>query len=400
MKVTTTKDFSNKNMKVILPLVPEPTTVAKKEDLATVDLHGNLTDANSTKVCFMFKVLLGTNESPRELIEWHKNVERAFIGLNCTTELLQHQMMRQFCRGTTLSTYNSNVSQLCHNGKTSYVADAQKAVDDYNDADPNVAAQLAQALTDAEAKTQNECLTNADDGARMASTVLNKMMTGLLPNKLLQRIKRCLRRKARKPFDMNVKSYHMNGMCINAEEIPFLLPHFSETKSLGEDDEIVDILVYGTPKSWQKVMDCQGFDPLTQTPVQVLAFMERIEASEECDSDKKTIKVATSNKGKKKSSDSNELKESHHCVLHGNNNAHDTSQCKTLQAQAKKLKGNNDGSDKNGKSHNKSWKNKAKDDAEDFKKELAFLVKKVQCPNSCTRWVNFLTASTAVSLYV
>jgi len=58
------------------------------------------------------------------------------------------------------------------------------------------------------------------------------------------------------------------------------------------------------------------------------------------------------------------------------NNAHDTSECKTLQAQAKKLKGNNGSSNKNGKSHNKSWKNKAKDETDDSKKELATLVKK------------------------
>ena len=44
--------------------------------------------------------------------------------------------------------------------------------------------------------------------------------------------------------------------------------------------------------------------------------------------------------------------------------------------QAKKLKGNNCGSDQNGKSHNKSWKNKAKGETDDSKKELAALVKK------------------------
>jgi len=105
-------------------------------------------------------------------------------------------------------------------------------------------------------------------------------------------------------------------------------------------------------------------------------FMERIEASEEFDSDKKTTEVAASDKGKKKASDSNGLKGLHHCVLHSNNNTHDTSECKTLQAQAKMSKGNNGGSDRNGKSHNKSWKNKAKDKTDDSKKELAASVKK------------------------
>ena len=209
----------------------------------------------------------------------------------------------------------------------------------------------------------------------MVTTALNRMMTGLLPNKALQRVKRYLRREARKPFDMNVKSYYLNIMRINSEEIPKLPPHFNDTQSLA-DDEIVDILLYGTPKSWQKEMDRQGFDPLGHTPMEVVAFMERIEASEEFDADKKTTKVAASNKGKKKANDSNGTKGSHHCMLHGSNNTHDTSECKTLQAQAKKLKGNNGGSNKNGKGHNKSWKNKAKDETDDSKKELAALVKK------------------------
>jgi len=115
---------------------------------------------------------------------------------------------------------------------------------------------------------------------------------------------------------------------------------------------------------------------LGHAPMEVVAFMEWIESSEEFDSDKKTDEVAASNKGKKKSSNSNGSKGLHHCMLHGNNNTHDTSECKTLQAQAKKLKGNNGGSNQNGKSPNKSWKNKAKGKTDDLKKELAASIKK------------------------
>jgi len=88
----------------------------------------------------------------------------------------------------------------------------------------------------------------------MVTSALNQLMTGLLPNKVLQCVKRYLRREARKPFDMNIKSYYMNITRINSEEIPKLPPNFAETQSLAED-EIVDILLYGTPKSWQKEMD-------------------------------------------------------------------------------------------------------------------------------------------------
>jgi len=284
-------------------------------------------------------------------------------------------MMQQFCRGTALSTYNSNVNQLHHNGKAADALVAQTAVDNCVGGDPNTVANSAQALTNAGNKTKEACLSDAGDGECMVTSALNQMMTGFLPNKVLQRVKRHLRREARKPFDMNTKSCCMNITRINSEEIPKLPPKFDETQSLAED-EIVDILLHRTPKSWQKEMDRQGFDPLGHTPVEVVAFMKRIEASVEFDSDKKTTKVAASDKGKKKANDLNGSKGSHHCMLCGNNNTRDTSECKTLQAQAKKSKGNNGGSDKNGKSHDKSWKNKAKDDADDLKKELAALVKK------------------------
>jgi len=54
MKVSVSKDFGT-NRKAILPFVPEPTTVLKKEDLAQVDLLGDPTEPNSTKVKFSFR---------------------------------------------------------------------------------------------------------------------------------------------------------------------------------------------------------------------------------------------------------------------------------------------------------------------------------------------------------
>jgi len=198
MKITATKDFGNtKNNKIVLPLVPEPTeTATKKEDLATVDLYSDPTDTDSTKVRFSFKTLNGSAESPRELIDWRKKVERAFTGLNSTTGLLQHQMMQQFCRGTALGTYNSNVNQLYHNGKAADIATAQLAVDNYQGGDPNVVANLAQALTDATNKSKEAYLGDAGDGEYMVTSSLNQLMTGLLPNKVLQHVKRYLRREA------------------------------------------------------------------------------------------------------------------------------------------------------------------------------------------------------------
>ena len=241
-------------------------------------------------------------------------------------------------------------------------------------------ANLQAAVVTAKAKTQEEYLADIGDGHYLVEQALNHMMTTLLPNKILQRVKRYLRREARKPYDMDVKTYYMHIQRINGEEIPHLPPNFEKDQSLGKD-EIVDILLFGTPKSWQKEMDRQGFDPLVHEPNEVVDFMERIENAEEHDHDKKTVKVGAKNDKKRNGNnnnnnknDSNGTKGSKYCMLHGNNNTHDTTECKSLQAHAKKLK---DEKGSNGKSKNKSWQNKSKQGTDDSKKELAALTKRV-----------------------
>jgi len=124
-------------------------------------------------------------------------------------------------------------------------------------------------------------------------------------------------------------------------------------------------------------MDRQGFDPLAKTVTEVVEFMERIEMSEDFNGNRKVAAVTKkgNNKTKAHNKGSSGADGSKHCMLHGNNNTHDTLECKTLMAQAKKLKGNN-GANQKGKAHNKSWKNKANDKTNDLKKELAALIKK------------------------
>jgi len=72
MKISVFKDFGTAK-KPVLPLVPETSTVNKKEDLAQVDLLSNPVDAKSTKVKFAFKILEGGTEMAREVIQWMKS---------------------------------------------------------------------------------------------------------------------------------------------------------------------------------------------------------------------------------------------------------------------------------------------------------------------------------------
>jgi len=81
--------------------------------------------------------------------------------------------MQQFCRGTALRAYNSNVNQLCRNGKAADMTTAQQAVDNYTGADAAAIANLAQALTDATNKTKEQHLADAGDGEHMVTSALN-----------------------------------------------------------------------------------------------------------------------------------------------------------------------------------------------------------------------------------
>ena len=234
MKVSIPSEYGNKGKnKIVLPLIPEQVEVAAKADLAQVDLLSDPALAHSTKVRFVFKIIEGAVNPPREVLQWRRNVERAFTGLNCTSGTAQHQMLQQFCRGTALSTYNNQVHQLYLTGKNNDVKEKEDAVKADDGTDAARLANLQAAVTTAENKTQEEYLADGDDGRFMVDQALNHMMTVLLPNKILQRVKRYLRREARKPYDMDVKTYYMHIQRINGEEILKLPPKFEKDQSLG-----------------------------------------------------------------------------------------------------------------------------------------------------------------------
>jgi len=209
MKVSVSKDFGT-NRKPALPLVPEPTTVLKKEDLVQVDLLSDPADANSTKVKFAFKILKGGNgETTRDVIQWFINVERAFTGLNSNNGQLCYQMLQQFASGSALSGFNHNTLVQAAPPRATLVATAQAAAN----RDNGTNAVRAQGLADHSAAMQaltNETVLAQSVGNRIVATALQQLATILLPTKILQRVKRHLRQEARKPVDMGVRECLMH----------------------------------------------------------------------------------------------------------------------------------------------------------------------------------------------
>ena len=71
---------------------------------------------------------------------------------------------------------------------------------------------------------------------------------------------------------MKVCHYLGHVLHIANQELPALLPYGDNQTIVN--DEVIDIILYGTPKSWQRKMDHQGFDPLENTINEVVSFME------------------------------------------------------------------------------------------------------------------------------
>ena len=140
------------------------------------------------------------------------------------------------------------------------------------------------------------------------------------------------------------------------------MPPFTIDNKLS-DDELLDILLWGTPRSWQNKMERQNFDPIEVGIHSTVNFMEGVEASEPTPEVSKPKAKTSSNKKKK----ADDKKPPHHCKQHGANCTHDTKDCCFL-ANKKTKSGH--------KSKNKTWDCKANKASEQSKKELAVLVGK------------------------
>ena len=339
----------------LLPLIEDPSHyVLDKNNSVKYSLRTVPADANCAKYVFQLRILIGT-ESPRTILKWRDDVNKVITGLNLTTLATMKPIAETGMRAQAL--------QLFHQGLLAEKTAAFEAA--------------VEAETDALAKAALQAAgpTAAHERAAHAGIALNFVVSQLLPKKVLARVKRTLRRETRKPKDMTIRAYYQHLLRINYEEIP-KLPPFRANQELS-NDEILDIILFGTPKSWQKEMERQGFDPMEKGLDEVISFMENIEATEEFDDSEDTKKKSSSKsskKGKPKSNntDSGEL----YCMLHGKGN-HASEDCHKLKDSVKRLKGNSES--KSGSSNGKGktdWKAKAKT-AEKETKDMGALLKQL-----------------------
>ena len=350
------ENYGKKPNKVILPLVPDKVEEIPSGQMITHTLRSNPTDEDSPKYKIAVRILQG-DESCREILNWRKDVEKILAGLNVTTHTPAIPIIETLMGDTPRALFNSGVLA----AKRKNFEDRVMAEADEDDAN----AIHAQGMDHADNLTFDQITEGLKNVVRL-----------LLPRRVLAKAKRHLRRECRKPSSMLVGTYYQHLTRMNGKELP-RLPPFGANQSFS-DEEILDIILFGTPKSWQREMEKQGFDPMDQPVTDVVDFMERLETTEDFDADKDTKSVAKKGNGKSgKKSANSKGKQNLYCMFHGENNSHKTEDCYQLQKEAKRLKKENNGNDKSyGKSKNKTWSRKAEEAKSASKNDLAVFIRK------------------------
>ena len=176
-------------------------------------------------------------------------------------------------------------------------------------------------------------------------TCMKALKNSIFPHRAVLMQKRYLRRFVRKPATLKTREFVARLIEINS-----YLPEFPPTTTGGADpaslpdDELLDILEFGMPSSWQKQMVLQDFDPLQHTIKEFTEFCERMEQVEAHEGTKVTSSSSNKKSERSKSSGSKkrnreqvEQEVEKYCMLHGKGN-HSTEDCRTLKAQAKRMK--------------------------------------------------------------
>ena len=360
MKVAASSGKPSKKVNHILPLVDDEKESSKlnKNNSVAWELHAIPGDNTSPTYKKNVRILEG-HESVRQQIQWRNDVRNACTGLGATTLDSRRPIMEACVRTRPLSIFQRTLTL--------------QATNAFNDA-------LAAALetdrtagdTVASAAVRTQGVDHFRDNAHL-DLALQVVLLDLMPAKVMPKVKRQMRREMRKPFDMKVRAYWQELTRMNESELPNL-PPFGNNQSLT-DDEILDIILHGTPRSWQNEMERQGFDPIDRGIPATVEFMENLEGLE----DKSSIEKATTSKPKDKSKSkgkdtegAKKHKYSHFCSEHGPNYTHDTEGCNVLKNKGKEKSGS-------GKFSNKTWTRKADESNTKSKKELAaFLAKSIQ----------------------
>jgi hypothetical protein len=337
-------------------------------------------------------------QTVRKHLVWRQAVQAVIDGMNVITPVHQNAIILQLCSGTAEAAYRAKVLEY---STTQWRDDMEAAADALGPPRLAVPAQAAQAALAAaggnpavparlamppqpaetvqawEAR-RDAARTATPAPALQADWVKNGLLAVIIaacPYKVLEKQKRFMRRKMRKPNGMTTRLWVSHLERINAQELP-ALPPFGNGQNFRKD-EMVEIILFGIPNSWKSEMDRLDFDGFRHTIGELVDFCERMESANEMSAPakKSASNDNNGNNGKHKKSKSTSSahgskgKTGKWCEYH-ESNTHDTKDCSVIQ-KLKKASGS-----KSEPSKNKTWQRKSKDAKTYTKKELNAIVKK------------------------
>jgi hypothetical protein len=346
----------------VLPLEESEATETDKTKLVRFKLRTELGNAAGPTYDFHMAKINGS-ESVRKAIRFLSDCQKVFIGLDVTNVDTAARIYRELLEGEALNRFNG-------------------AVDTELERLTVAARQQAAQRVRAAGGTDDEIQAAYDGVAVLPATMdilkdgIRAVITYMAPSKALTRQKRWMRRFCRKPAGMSIRTFANHITRINNEELPMLPPFGPRRDQTLSQDELIDVVLNGIPRSWMKEMDKQGFDPVEKDLQEVIDFCERMENAEDFEPARDGNKTNSDNKVPRKDSSSKKSKSDggKYCLLHGNNGSHNTDDCMVLKNQAKALR-NNDG-DRKPAYKNKTWKRDADKSTNSSKKELAAFVRK------------------------
>jgi len=157
--------------------------------LTSIEISTRPGTAGAARVKVEIKILEGLEETPRELIAWRKSMDRAFIGLSCATGLQQMAALPQFTQRfawTALEAKHHEAAEATSDRNIKAKEAELEADDGTNEA------RINREITALCARTKEQHLAAVNQGHVIVTKEINAWLTTLVPNKILQRVKRHL----------------------------------------------------------------------------------------------------------------------------------------------------------------------------------------------------------------
>ena len=278
-----------RKQEAVIPLERPPKREFEKGDCETLRLYTD--PANTESASYDIVIPYYGSGTPEEFLKFQADLKKVFTGQNLTTGPKRFIMARRLLKGDALATFNAAAEK-----QTSETVDSFEAC-------------------------------------------MKELTAHVFPAQAAQMQKRWMRRYMRKPKEVCARE-HINRV----KEINEYLTQFPDpregvaSEKIGED-ELKDILDFGNPRSWQKQMILQGFDPIEKSMKEFTDFCERLERTQELEPNQPDVQVAGRKSKKAKlqhnSNNNKSSNEKFYCAVHGKNSTHSTAECKAIQSAKK-----------------------------------------------------------------